>query len=97
LWRSGELLDQLSKDNSPAADEALVVLFSYYLGESNGEDLVDEVIARGNRMLPYLTKCRHRSIEIAGRNYPASMLLPPEVRESFFQEAISSIKKQSKQ
>ena len=95
LWRCGELLGHLSEDRSPLADEALVVLFSYYLGESNGEDLVHEVTVRGRRMLPFLTKYRHHAVQIPGHLYSASMRLPPKVRDSFFQEAISTIEKES--
>jgi hypothetical protein len=91
LWRSSELLGHLFDDQSPAADEALVVLFNYYLGESNGEDLVQSVTTRGPRMLPILQKYRCCAVQISGRAYPNSIRLPDLVKASFFQEAIELI------
>jgi hypothetical protein len=93
LWRSGELLGRLFKDKSPAADEASIVLFSYYLGESSGEDLIHEVTARGPRMLPYLRKYECHNAKLQDRQYPNSLYLPPQVKQTFFQEAIRSIGK----
>jgi hypothetical protein len=92
LWRCSVHLAHLFEDQSPSADEALVTLFGHYLGESNGEDLVHEVIIRGRRMVLYLNKYQRHSVQIPGRQYPASIRLPPRVRNGFLQEAITSIK-----
>ena len=93
FWHSGELLGRLFKDRSRASDEALIVLLSYYLGESNGGDLVDEITERGRRMLPYLERYECCLARIPGRQYPDRMVLPSEVRRSLFEEAITNIKK----
>jgi hypothetical protein len=49
-----ERLDRLKQDDSQNADQALVMLMGYYLGEHNGEELVIEIARRGNRMKPLL-------------------------------------------
>jgi hypothetical protein len=50
-YRIGVLVGELHKDKSPAADQAVVVLMEYYLGESNGEDLLEDTLLRGKRMI----------------------------------------------
>ena len=91
FWRSSVLLGRLFDNQGPAADEALVVLFSYYLGESNGEDLLQTVTERGRRMLPILRKYQCCTVQIPGRTYSSSILLPHSTRISFFQEAAGVI------
>jgi hypothetical protein len=50
--RLGNLLYGLTQKKGRAADEALVVLMCFYVGESQEE--ADAIIARGKRMLPLL-------------------------------------------
>ena len=52
------LLEDLSHDNSAVADEASVTLLCYYLGEHTGEKMLENVVARGPRVLPYLMEFR---------------------------------------
>jgi hypothetical protein len=47
-------LASLLRDQRPAADEAICILLSYYLGEANDEDVFCSVVTRGPRMLPCL-------------------------------------------
>jgi hypothetical protein len=42
------------KNRSKAGDEAVAYLLNVYMGEHPGEELVCEVINRGNRMLPLI-------------------------------------------
>jgi len=65
------LLYSLIKNESAVADEALVVLTCFYIGESQEES--DEIISRGTRMLKYLEKYRNKNPIIPNRNYPNSM------------------------
>jgi hypothetical protein len=90
-WHGATLLGALFKNRSSGADEALIALFDYYLGEANGADLLHEVTLRGHRILPYLQRFRYRRPQIPGRNYPRSMRLTDSVRAGFFEDAIRAI------
>jgi len=48
--------DGLANDKTEAADQALVMLTGYYLGEHNDEQLFLEITRRGNRMKSLLQK-----------------------------------------
>jgi len=58
--RLGALYNNPNKE----ADEAVVILMSFYLGEHNGEELYENLLSRGPRMIPllerYLLKSPHR-------------------------------------
>jgi hypothetical protein len=60
----------LTQKKGTAADEALVVLMCFYMGESREE--TDAVIARGKRMLPLLKKYQDKNPKIPSRTYPDS-------------------------
>ena len=92
FWRGSVLLGALFRNRSSGADEALIVLFDYYLGEANGADLLHQVTLRGRKILPYLQRLRRRRPRIPGRNYPRSMLLSDSIRAEFFGNAISAIR-----
>jgi hypothetical protein len=81
------------EDKSPAADEALVVLLQFYIGESISEDLNHEITKRGRHMLPYLRKYRRGLARIAGRQYPDSIRLDPETWNENIDADIESIQK----
>jgi hypothetical protein len=68
--RGGNLLYGLTQKKGRAADEALVVLMCFYMGESREE--TDAVIARGKRMLPLLKKYQDKNPKIPSRTYPDS-------------------------
>ena len=84
---------RVMEDRSPAADEALVVLVQFYIGESTSEDLNHEITKRGRRMLPYLRKYRRDLARIAGRQYPDSIRLEPETWKENIDADIESIQK----
>ena len=87
-----KLVAQLIDNQSPPADEAVVVLLHYYVGESEAPDLITSVTARGKRMLPLLLAYRDTIPLIPGRNYPASMLTEDEIRRTEFDRAIRAVK-----
>src|ERR1700687_1375150 len=74
-----------------AADEALVVLMNFYIGESPGQDLLHQVTVRGKRMLPLLLKYRNAHVIFSQRKYPSSILLAHDVKKEFFENAIESV------
>jgi hypothetical protein len=87
----GESLSELTKKRGGSADEGLVVLMCFYLGESKEE--ADEVVRRGRRMLPYLKKYGDRVPAIPNRGYPSSMLHNPEDKTEYFKGVIRAIHK----
>ncbi|MFZ1927488.1 MAG: hypothetical protein WA261_20770 [Candidatus Sulfotelmatobacter sp.] len=91
FYRAAKLTGALFTAKTKAADEALVVLMSFYIGESTGGDLLHQVTVRGKRMLPLLVKYRNAQVIISGRKYPPSTFLPTEIRREDFDEAIKCI------
>jgi hypothetical protein len=85
----GELLYRLVRQKGPSADEALVVLMCFYIGESQEE--TDSVIARGRKMLIYLNQYFHTNPTIPNRSYPTSMMKTPSAKDDDFGGAITSI------
>jgi hypothetical protein len=51
-------LDRLFANNTKEADEAIVILHSFYLGEHNGEEMRENLLRRGTRMIPILERYR---------------------------------------
>jgi len=87
--RLSKLLYDLTQKQGHAADEALVVLMCFDVGESQEE--IDAVIARGKKMLPLLKRYQGRSPEIPGRNYPDSMFKGASNKADTFEGAIKAI------
>ncbi len=87
--RLNDLLYGLTQKNGHGADEALVVLMCFYVGESQEE--VDAVIGRGTKMLPLLNKYRDRNPNIPGRSYPESMFKGISSKDNSFKGAIRAI------
>jgi len=93
LERERKLNDTLQKLlalKGASADEALVVLMCFYVGESQEDG--DAVISRGRQMLAYLNKYRHAIPSIPNRTYPDSMLKDASSKEDSFQGAVRAIK-----
>ena len=88
--KRGELIYELTKENSANADESLVVLMCFYLGESQEE--TDAVISRGRRMLAYLNKYRRSDPIVRNPSYPGSMLKSPTAKAEDFTGALTAIK-----
>jgi hypothetical protein len=87
--RLGKLLYGLTQQKGRAADEALVVLMCFDVGESQEE--ADAVIARGKRMLPLLKKYQDRNPKVPGRTYPDSMLKGIPSKGDAFEGAVKAI------
>lgn len=88
--RFGELLQGLIKQNHSGADEALVTLMCFQIGESQEE--LDAVIKRGKRMLPLLKKYKENRPVIKGNKYPDSIYRSTSSKEEYFDSAIRAIK-----
>ena len=90
--KSEKLVAGLFKVKSKNADQALVVLMNFYVGESLQADLVHEVTLRGKRMLPLLVKYRQESVTFTDRKYPQSLSLAGDIRQRDFDNAINSVR-----
>ena len=80
-------MSALTGKGGRAADEALVVLMCFDIGESHE----DAVIERGKRMLPLLNKYRERSPKVQHRSYPDSMLRGVSSKNDAFGLAVKAI------
>lgn len=87
--RLSSLLYGLTQKKGHVADEALVVLMCFDLGESQEE--IDSVIGRGKRMLPLLNKYLNNNPKIPGSTYPDSMLKGPSSKADAFEGAVRAI------
>ena len=83
------LLYNLTQKHGHAADEALVVLMCFYIGESQEE--MDAVIARGKKMLPLLKKYQDRQPKIPGLTNLKSILKGPSSKTDDFAGAVKAI------
>ena len=73
------------------ANEALVVLLCYYIGEGNGEDLLFSTTSRGRQMLSPLRKYARHTPRISNRSYPDGLRLSLDTKKHIFDLAIDSI------
>jgi hypothetical protein len=87
--RLSNLLYGLTQKKGHIADEALVVLMCFDVGESQEE--TDAVIARGKRMLPLLRKYQDKTPNIPGSAYPDSMLKGSSNKADIFEGAVKAI------
>ncbi|MGA8367669.1 MAG: hypothetical protein ACLQMT_12235 [Candidatus Acidiferrales bacterium] len=89
FWRS---LEKAMGDQSSTGDESLVVLLSFSIGESTGEDLLHEVTVRGKRMLPLLMRYKGKTVVFEDGKGFDELRLPAQTREENYTTAISFIK-----
>ncbi len=90
--QSEKLISNLFQKKSRAADEALVVLMNFYVGESLQTDLLHQVTTRGKRMLPLLLKYEQAPVVFPRLKYPKSLLVADDVRKKSFDDAIEAVK-----
>lgn len=86
-WTLGCLLHGLRRDESTTADEASAALLSFYLGEANDVDVLDDVARRGQRMLPHLRLL----LESEPCTPHATLLLTPDRRVRNIQAALDLV------
>jgi hypothetical protein len=84
-----EVFRDMTEKKGRFADEALVILMCFDMGESQEE--TDAVIAPGKRMLPYLKKYQDKNPKFLGRTYPNSMLKGFSSKSEAFEGAVRAI------
>jgi hypothetical protein len=85
--RLGRLLSNQTKQ----ADEAVVILASFYLGEHNGEELDENILSRGPRMVPLLKQYLHKEPTSLLNRYPKRVKLERSTTLMFFKEVIETL------
>jgi hypothetical protein len=89
--RLGALYNNPSKD----ADEAVVILMSFYLGEHNGEELYENLISRGPRMIPLLERYLREEPASLIAQSPARVRLERATTTGFLQETLRTLRFQA--
>lgn len=87
-------LTDLYANSSPQADEAVVILMSFYLGESNGEELYENLLTRGPRMIPIIKRYLHEPPSLLKR-CPKRIVLERATTELFLKESLEILKVQA--
>ncbi len=85
------VIGDLLGDRGVVADEALVILFHYYVGDHNGEELWEGVVTRGKRMIPYLMKYRDHPPKLTGLRCREVFRLGADTVREQFDSAIRAI------
>ena len=88
-------LGSLYHNPSKEADEAVVILMSFYLGEHNGEELYENLLGRGSRMIPLLERYLHEEPASLLAQYPARVRLERSTTTGFLQEALRTLRFQA--
>jgi TonB family protein len=92
-WRELESrLSKLYSDSSKEADEAVVTLMSFYLGEDNGEELYENVLQRGPRMIPILKHYLNEEPVSLLARYPSTVRLERTTTVMLLKEALEVLK-----
>ena len=84
-------LDALFHRGDATADEALVILMNFYIGESRGTDLWENVVDRGPRMIPLLKKYKTRVNSLPSVKCKTRIRLTSESATEALDSAISAI------
>lgn len=87
-------LENLYANSSPQADEAVVILMSFYLGESNGEELYENLLSRGPRMIPIIERYLQEPPSLV-RHYPKTIVLERTTTELLLKESLEILKVQA--
>lgn len=91
-WDLDDRLENLAKDQSPAADSASVILLDYYLGEHNGEMQICAVTKRGRKVLPLVMKYRQHRAGLF-RPWYLTLRLKEKERNFMYDMAVEAIEK----
>lgn len=85
--RLGRVLSNQTKQ----ADEAVVILASFYLGSHNGEELNENILSRGPRMIPLLKQYLRKQPTSLLKRYPKQVRLDRSTTVMFFKEDIETL------
>jgi hypothetical protein len=86
-----ERLGRLLSNQTKQADEAVVILASFYLGSHNGEELNENILSRGPRMIPLLQEYLHKEPASLLKRYPKRVKLDRSTTVMFITEDIENL------
>lgn len=89
----GKRLEKILDDRSSTADESLVVLLSFYVGEANSGDVLHQITIRGKRMLSLLARYEDRTVILEHGARFDKIRMPLGIRRQNFTTAIKFIRK----
>ena len=87
-------LADLFRNSSGQADEAVVILMSFYLGEHNGEELYENLLSRGPRMIPIIEHYLQGPPNLVNR-YSKDVVLDRGTTVLFLKESLEILKVQA--
>lgn len=88
-------LERLFANSSKEADEAVVILVSFYLGEHNGEELEENLLSRGPRMIPILERYLHEEPTSLLEQYPKRVRAERTTAERLLKEDLEILRVQA--
>src|SRR5215469_189358 len=88
-------LDVLFANNTKEGDEAIVILMSFYLGEHEGEELEENLLSRGPRMIPLVERYLHEEPSSLRNEFPRRVRLERKTTVGFLKEALQILRVQA--
>jgi len=88
-------LDALFANNTKEGDEAVVILTSFYLGEHEGEEVEENLLSRGPRMIPLVERYLHEEPSSHLNEYPGRVRLKRTTTVGFLQEDLQILRVQA--
>jgi hypothetical protein len=85
-------LSKLFGNKTKDGDEAVVILMSFYIGESTAEELHENLLSRGPRMIPLLERYLREEPVSLLKKYPARVRLERTTTISFLNEDLEILR-----
>ena len=88
-------LDALFANNTKEADEAVVILVSFYLGEHECEEVDENLVSRGPRMMPLVERYLREEPSSLLHEYPRRVRLERETTIGHLEEDLKLLQGQA--
>jgi hypothetical protein len=88
-------LDALFANHTKEADEAVVILTSFYLGEHEGEEVEENLLSRGPRMIPLIERYLREEPSSLLNEYPKRVRLERTTTVGFLKEDLEILRVQA--
>jgi TonB family protein len=88
-------LDVLFANYTKEGDEATVILMSFYLGEHEGEELDENLLSRGPRMIPLVDRYIREEPRSLLKEYPSRVKLERDTTLYFLKEDLEILRVQA--
>jgi hypothetical protein len=88
-------LDTLFANNTKEGDEAVVILTSFYLGEHEGEEVEENLLSRGPRMIPLIERYLREEPSSLLDEYPKRVRLERTTTIGFLKEDLEILRVQA--